>query len=194
MAPRVNLCAGTAMRYWSAKGIMGTLGLWSSRVGMPGVAGSIAARRAHNLSASTSCRASLVIVGAAARWWFVMDDSSAAALQNGSEQPAADLVRHRSRRAGTGASTGWLVRSGRDSVKSGWERRTSASAGRSSCLAIAMTLLVVVQCGGVEPDDRFALVARRRSRLPVSVGAGSGPRPGRSGWTSLRDADVSFTT
>jgi hypothetical protein len=36
------------------KAIMGTLGLWSSRVGMPGVAGSIAARRAHNLSASTS--------------------------------------------------------------------------------------------------------------------------------------------
>ena len=53
-------------RFLSAKAIMGTLGLWSSRVGMPGVAGSIAARRAHNLSASTSCRASLVIVGAAA--------------------------------------------------------------------------------------------------------------------------------
>ena len=64
------------------KAIMGTLGLWSSRAEMPGVAGSIAARRAHILSASTSCGASLAIPGAAARGWFVMDDSTALLLRS----------------------------------------------------------------------------------------------------------------
>lgn len=65
-----------------SEGDHGNSRLMSSCVEMRGVAGSIAARRAHNLSASPSLRCEPAIVGAAARGWSVMDDSTAPQLRS----------------------------------------------------------------------------------------------------------------